>query len=96
MDFEKYNAGRRAIIAGYRKKKLVNVLAVLLIGAVLLGLCQLIGNIGVRAVLSAVIIMITVIFARVRAVTIDHAMQTRLNFYEQEEPEFHANFRNDK
>lgn len=96
MDFDKYNAGRRALVAEYKKKKYLNVLIVLLVGAALFVAVQFIGNIAVRAVLSAMIIMITVIFARVRAVTVEHALQTRLNFYEQEEPDFHANFRNDK
>ena len=50
-------------------------------------------NIAVTLVLSAMIIMVTVIFARIRVVTINYTMSSRLRLYEQEEPQFHANFR---
>lgn len=94
--FEMYNAKRNQIISQYKKKKRINVLAVLLIGLLLLAIVVALKdilNIAVTLVLSAMIIMVTVIFARIRAVTINHTMDSRLKLYEQEEPEFHANFK---
>ncbi len=93
---EKYNQKRRALIALYRKKKLINLLLIFGAGAALLVtvvLLQGVLNIAVTLVLSAMIIMITVIFARIRAVTINHTLQSHLRLYEQEEPEFHVNFK---
>lgn len=93
---EKYNKKRNDLIAFYRKKKLLNVLITLAVGLVLLItviLLRNVLNIAVTLVLSVMIIMITVIFTRIRVVTINHMLQSRLQLYEQEEPEFHANFK---
>lgn len=93
---EKYNQKRRELIALYRKKKRINLLAIFGAGAALLVtvvLLQGVLNIAVTLVLSAMIIMITVIFARIRTVTINHTLQSQLRLYEQEEPDFHVNFK---
>lgn len=93
---EKYNRKRRELIAAYRKKKLVSTVSILLAGAALLVLVAILKNvlnIAVSLVLSAMIIMITVIFARIRIVTVNHIMESQLRLLEQEEPEFHANFK---
>ena len=87
---EKYNQKRQSLIAAYRKKKLINLLAILLVTVALL---QDVLNIAVTLVLGAMIVMITVIFARIRAVTINHTLQSQLRLYEQEEPDFHVNFK---
>ena len=91
---EKYNQKRQSLIAAYRKKKLINLLAIFGAGAVLLvtvALLQDVLNIAVTLVLGAMIVMITVIFARIRAV--NHTLQSQLRLYEQEEPDFHVNFK---
>lgn len=93
---EKYNRKRKEMIALYRKKKLVSTVAILLAGAALLVLVAALKNvlnIAVSLVLSAMIIMITVIFARIRIVTVNHIMESQLRLLEQEEPEFHASFK---
>lgn len=93
---EKYNQKRQSLIAAYRKKKLINLLAIFGAGAVLLvtvAFLQDVLNIAVTLVLGAMIVMITVIFARIRAVTINHTLQSQLRLYEQEEPDFHVNFK---
>lgn len=93
---ERYNQKRQSLIAAYRKKKLINLLAIFGAGAVLLvtvALLQDVLNIAVTLVLGAMIVMITVIFARIRAVTINHTLQSQLRLYEQEEPDFHVNFK---
>lgn len=93
---EKYNRKRQEMIALYRKKKLVSTFSILLAGAALLVLVAALKNvlnIAVSLVLSAMIIMITVIFARIRIVTVNHIMESQLRLLEQEEPEFHASFK---
>lgn len=93
---EKYNRKRQEMIAAYRKKKLVSTFSILLAGVALLVLVAALKNvlnIAVSLVLSAMIIMITVIFARIRIVTVNHIMESQLRLLEQEEPEFHASFK---
>lgn len=93
---EKYNRKRQEMIALYRKKKLVSTFSILLAGVALLVLVAALKNvlnIAVSLVLSAMIIMITVIFARIRIVTVNHIMESQLRLLEQEEPEFHASFK---
>lgn len=93
---EKYNRKRQEMIALYRKKKLVSTFSILLAGAALLVLVAVLKNvlnIAVSLVLSAMIVMITVIFTRIRIVTVNHIMESQLRLLEQEEPEFHASFK---
>lgn len=93
---EKYNRKRQEMIAAYRKKKLVSTFSILLAGVALLVLVAALKNvlnIAVSLVLSAMIVMITVIFARIRIVTVNHIMESQLRLLEQEEPEFHASFK---
>ncbi len=96
--FEKYNDERDEIIAEYNKNKVMGVMASLITGVVLLVFDIVmyvldVFNIAVALVLGAMIVMIAIIFSRIRAVTIESAKQQRLRLYEQNEPEFHANFK---
>lgn len=96
-DFEKYNQKRQDVIKKYKKKKLKEVLLILAVGLasviVIACLNGVVFNIAVTLVLSAMVIMFTVIFARIRAVTVNHILQTRLQFLEQDEPAFHVEFK---
>lgn len=94
--FKKYNDGRNEIIDDYRKKKIKNSLLILLITAILVTLIILLRhilNIAVTIVSSVMIIMIAIIFTRIRIVTLEHTKQTQLRFYEQNEPIFHTEFK---
>ena len=92
--YEKYNSRRNAIIKEYKSKKLKATLSVLLIGAsalvfvILMGLLKLF-NIAVVLVLCAVIVMLTVIIARMRAVTIQHTADNKLVLLEDSDPNFY-------
>ena len=91
-NFEKYNNRRNALISKYKKEKRVNVLTVLGVGAALLILVVLLRNllnIAVTLLLSAISIMITVIFARIRYVTINYVMEQKLRDLESEDPNFY-------
>lgn len=95
-ELSKYNEGRKKIIKEYRNKKLLNVTIIFAVAAILITLIWLLSftlNIAVTLVLTAMVIMITVIFARIRVVTLNHTAQTRLRFYEQNEPVFHVEFK---
>lgn len=85
-ELEKYNKQREDIIRDCKRKKLINAVSVLGIGAVLVLIVVLLNgvlfNIAVTLVLSAMIIMISIIFMRIRIVTINHIMQTRLMKFE--------------
>ena len=94
--FEQYNAKRAQIIAAYRTKKLLQVLLILGAAAVLIVVINLLPslfNIAVRLVSSVMIGIFAIIFCRIRAVTLEHTKQQKLEFLEEHEPAFHANFK---
>ena len=89
MDMERYAAERKQIIAEFGKKRLAQVVTVLSIGlaAVLAVLAiggLLLKNIPVTAVVALVIGLFTILYARIRAVTVKHAMEERLHKVEDE------------
>lgn len=91
-NFEKYNTKRNEIIAKYKKQKLTNVFSVLGIGAALILIVFLLRdilNIAVTLVLIAVIAMITIIFARIRYVSVNYVMEQKLRDFENEDPTFY-------
>lgn len=94
-ELKKYNEGRQKIIKEYRKKKLINVTLIFTAAIAAIALIWLLfsRNIAVTLVLTAMTVMITIIFARIRIVTLNHTAQTRLRFHEQNEPIFHAEFK---
>lgn len=94
--FERYNAKRDALIKLYKKKKLLKVTLTVAVGAAVFIAVMLLGdvlNIAVTLVIEAMTVMITVIAARLYAVTADYALERQMKILEQEEPEFHANFK---
>lgn len=96
MDHQKYNQRRGEIIRAYRLKKLWQVLAIFATAALLIVTTCLLDefiNIAVRLVVCTMLIIFSIIFARIRIVTIEHAKQTKLQFLEQDEPSFYANFK---
>lgn len=89
MANEKYNEKREKMLHEYKQRKLKNVLAVLGIGVAALIVVFVLSNVGVlniavTLVLAAMIVMMTVIFARTRAVTVNHIMENQLRLLEQE------------
>jgi len=86
-DFEKYNTERQAIIKEYRQKKLKACLPILIVGVVLVLAIYLIGgfalsNIPVTAVLMLITGIFTIIYLRIKTVTINHALQKKLHDFE--------------
>lgn len=86
-DFDKYNQDRQAIIKEYRKKKLKSCLPILIIGALVVLAIYLIGgfalsNIPVTAVLMLMVGLFTIIYLRIKVVTINHALQKKLHDFE--------------
>ena len=87
MDMEKYTQERQALIKEYNLKKLKNVLAVLGIGGavvvvILLVGGLLLGNIPVTAVLALIAGIFTILYARIRTVTVNHALEKKLHQFE--------------
>ncbi len=85
--YAKYNEKRNAIIAEYRKKKMKNVGLVLGIGFGIAIVCFLVGwfglkNIPVTAVITLVAALFSILYARIRVVTINHARQQKLMEFE--------------
>lgn len=92
--FEKYNAKRKEIIKQYNSKKLKEVLLTMVTGAAVVALAWILCvvsfiNIAVCLVLTAVAVMITVIFARIRVVTVNHIRDEKLRLFEDDDPTFY-------
>ncbi len=86
-DFDKYNQERQAIIKEYRKKKLKTCLPILAIGIAVVLIIYLVGgfalsNIPVTAVLMLITGIFTIIYLRIKIVTINHALQKKLHDFE--------------
>ena len=90
MEMERYTAERKKIIAEFGKKRLTQVVAVLGIGLAAVLAVLVIGglvlkNIPVTAVVALVIGLFTILYARIRAVTVNHAMQVKLHKFEDDQ-----------
>ncbi|MBR6793988.1 MAG: hypothetical protein IKM48_06520 [Clostridia bacterium] len=86
-DFDKYNQERQAIIKEYRGKKMKTCLPILIIGAIVVLAIYLIGgvalsNIPVTAVLMLIAGIFTIIYLRIKVVTVNHALQKKLHDFE--------------
>lgn len=94
--YEKYNQKREAILKEFRQKKVKNVFAVLGIGIAALALILILGLLlnryfAVAAVIAMIVGIFTILYARIRAVTIHHVMQKELLKLE-DQYSLHSNF----
>ena len=86
---EEYYQKRKRIIKEYRAKLLKKVAAVLILGtsaafAVFLVGGMLLKNIPITAVLTLIIVLFTIIYARIQAVTVNHTLHQKLLLFEEE------------
>lgn len=97
MDDEKmskYNEKRKEILSEYRNKKIKSVFLTLLVGTLAIATVWILFfvhlfNIAVTLVLTAVFVMISVIFARIKVVTVNHVRDERLRLFEDSDPKFY-------
>lgn len=87
--FEKYTQERKAILKEYGKKKWKSCLLVFGVGAAIVAAILLVGgmllkNIPVTAVLALIAGIFTVLYMRIKVVTINHALQKKLHQFEDE------------
>ena len=85
--FEKYTQERKSIIKEYRQKKLKTCLPILGVGIAVLLTILLVGgfalsNIPVTAVLMLIAGIFTIIYLRIKVVTVNHALQKKLHDFE--------------
>lgn len=85
--FEKYTQERKAIIKEYRQKKLKTCLPILAVGIAVVLAILLVGgfalsNIPVTAVLMLITGIFTIIYLRIKVVTVNHALQKKLHEFE--------------
>ena len=85
--YAKYTEKRNAIIAEFRLKKLKNVGLVLGIGLGIAIVCVLVGwfvleSIPVTVILPLAVVLFSILYARIRVVTINHAKQQKLMEFE--------------
>ena len=85
--FEKYTQERKAIIKEYRQKKLKTCLPIFGVGIAVLLTILLVGgfalsNIPVTAVLMLIAGIFTIIYLRIKVVTVNHALQKKLHEFE--------------
>ena len=92
--FEQYNLKRNELLKKYKAEKIRQVLKTLGIFALAIVIAWVlhflkIFNIAVSLVLTAVFVMMGVIFARIRAVTVDHTRDEKLRLFEDSDPTFY-------
>ena len=85
--FEKYTQERKSIIKEYRQKKLKTGLPILGVGIAVLLTILLVGgfalsNIPVTAVLMLIAGIFTIIYLRIKVVTVNHSLQKKLHDFE--------------
>ena len=90
----KYNEKRKEILSEYRNKKIKSVFLTLLVGTLAIATVWILFfvhlfNIAVTLVLTAVFVMISVIFARIKVVTVNHVRDERLRLFEDSDPKFY-------
>ncbi len=86
-DFEKYNQERKEILKEYGQKKLKSSLTVLAVGGAIVIAILLVGglalkNIPVTAILALIAGIFTILYMRIKIVTINHALQKKLHDFE--------------
>lgn len=86
--YEKYSNKRSELLKEYKLKKLKNCGLVVLVAVLALVLtvllAVLIDNVAVGLVIGMMIVIFAVIMLRVRVVTVNHILQSRLQYLEQE------------
>ena len=86
--YQKYTEKREKLIKNYKSKKIKNAACILGIACVCIALdicfASLINNIAVTLVIGAMLVMFSIIYLRIRLVTINHAMQQKLQQFEQD------------
>ncbi len=84
--YEKYNDERNKLIKEFRTRKIKNIVIILVAMVVVLALIVVLGiainNVAVALVLGAIVLIFSIIFLRIRVVTINHSMQNRLRYFE--------------
>ena len=86
--YEKYSNKRSELLKEYKLKKLKSCGLVILVAVFALILtvllAVLIDNVAVGLVIGMMIVIFAVIMLRVRVVTVNHTLQSRLQYLEQE------------
>ncbi len=84
--YEKYNEERNKLLKEFKAQKTKNIVVILAVTLVVLALIVVLGivikNVAVALVVGAIVVIFSVIFLRMRVVTINHSMQNRLRFFE--------------
>ncbi len=85
--YEKYNEERNKIIKEFKKQKSKNTFIILGIALLVLALVVILGttvinNIAIAIVVGIIVVIFSVIFLRMRIVTINVSMQKKLQFFE--------------
>ncbi len=88
--YAEYTQRRKAILKEYGQKKLKSSLIVLGVGGAIVAAILLIGglvldNIPVTAILALIAGIFTILYARIRVVTINHTLQKKLHQFEDDE-----------
>lgn len=86
-DFEKYNQERKELLREYGKKKLKSSLLVLAVGGAIVAAILLVGglvlkNIPITAILALIAGIFTILYMRIKIVTVNHALQKKLHDFE--------------
>ena len=81
--YEKYMQERRALQKEFTQRKTKAALAVIGVGLLIVGLLVILGgavlkNIPITAVVALIALIFTILYARIRVVTINHALQEKL------------------
>ena len=84
--YEKYNDQRNQIIKEFRLQKSKNIVIILIAAVLALTLVVALGiiinNVAVAIVIGIIVVIFSIIFLRMRVVTINVSMQKRLQFFE--------------
>ena len=84
--YEKYNDERNKLIKEFKAQKTKNVVIILAVTVVVLALIValgfLINNVAVALVVGVIVVIFSIIFLRMRVVTINHSMQNKLRYFE--------------
>ncbi len=85
--FEQYTLERKAILKEYGKKKLKSCLLVLAVGVAVVAAILLVGglwlkNVPVTAVLALIAGIFTILYMRIKVVTVNNALQKKLHQFE--------------
>ena len=85
--YEKYNDERKKIISDFKNQKTKNIAVVLAAAIAVLAVVLAVGifvmkNVAIAIVIGIIVVIFSVIFLRMRVVTINVSMQKRLQYFE--------------